>query len=381
MTQEEMIQSETRVSRAQAKKLSERIRQVAQPMLQDEDIHLVQQWRKQCVPLTRQCFRLVSKCADGIDGSVATFRMKRVESIIQKIQRNGRSFNLSTLDDVGGCRLIVDTVEDVYEATHQLTELLNATSEEEVTVTVKDYIEDPKPGGYRSCHLRVRYPGREGPNRVEIQVRTKLQRYWATAVEIFDELYGSSIKSPRGDENDSYNPIVSDCKRLLEVTSDLFSLEEGRPEVLEPRFRRGELLMPLLQIQHLDLILTQLEVAYRDVSVRKTGNQNTGVFHILRFLKDSQLLYVTSYEHERFEEALQQYDRFEQNTQHDPHEPTSCELDTIEDPPRNSTNVVLVRANKDTLDIAYPNYSAQARLFLQKVKEYRREAVMSDDHA
>jgi RelA/SpoT family protein len=70
--------------------------------------------------------------------------------------------------------------------------------------TTKDYIQNPAPSGYRGLHLVYPYrsQGDEDRNldglRIEVQIRTRLQHVWATAVEMVGNLRGESLKSGEG---------------------------------------------------------------------------------------------------------------------------------------------------------------------------------------
>lgn len=105
---------------------------------------IAQQWRAQHVKPTEQCFSQVLACSQGIQHSVATFRMKRMISIVRKIQRPDTHFKLGELDDIGGCRLIVESNEQVQRAATWLAGKLPLKNGS----TDKDYIEHPQSSGY-----------------------------------------------------------------------------------------------------------------------------------------------------------------------------------------------------------------------------------------
>ena len=67
---------------------------------------------------------------------------------------------------------------------------------------IRDYIKNPKDDGYRGIHLTGDFGNRSnGKRRIEIQLRTKLQHAWATAVEIVDLFTGQAIKSSQGSKD------------------------------------------------------------------------------------------------------------------------------------------------------------------------------------
>ena len=76
-------------------------------------------------------------------------------------------------------RVICSFVDDIYTISEMLTSQTDIT-----LISQKDYIEHPKPNGYRSLHLIVEIPvffaDRMRPMRVEVQIRTIAMDYWAS---------------------------------------------------------------------------------------------------------------------------------------------------------------------------------------------------------
>ena len=52
------------------------------------------------------------------NGVIVAERLKRLDSIVNKLKRE-QSMNLWTMQDLGGCRVIVPTIEDVYKYADQ----------------------------------------------------------------------------------------------------------------------------------------------------------------------------------------------------------------------------------------------------------------------
>jgi GTP pyrophosphokinase len=100
--------------------------------------------------------------SSGLNAEVVG-REKSAYSIWQKMQRNNLSFE--QLSDIMAFRVIVDTVEDCYQALGVLHGAYPV-----VPGRFKDYISTPKPNGYRSLHTVVLGPERQ---RVELQIRTR----------------------------------------------------------------------------------------------------------------------------------------------------------------------------------------------------------------
>ena len=110
-------------------------------------------------------------------------RMKTPVSIYDKLLRYGKEPTISNLEeylmDVAGVRVICSYKNDVK----QLMGLLRRQDDLEI-VRVKNYIENPKPNGYRSLHVIVRVPVYFMDNKqmvpVEVQIRTIAMDYWAS---------------------------------------------------------------------------------------------------------------------------------------------------------------------------------------------------------
>ena len=110
-------------------------------------------------------------------------RIKTVPSIIEKLNRKG--FELSAesieknLNDVAGIRVICSFPDDIYILADKLC------SQDDIRlIEKKDYIKNPKPGGYRSLHLIVQVPiflqNEKKMVNVEVQFRTIAMDFWAS---------------------------------------------------------------------------------------------------------------------------------------------------------------------------------------------------------
>ncbi len=110
-------------------------------------------------------------------------RIKRPKSIKEKLERLQLPYTIDSivenLNDIAGVRVICAFPEDVYALAEALLK------QDDVTlIQKKDYIQNPKPSGYRSLHLIVEIPiflVNEKKNiRVEIQLRTIAMDFWAS---------------------------------------------------------------------------------------------------------------------------------------------------------------------------------------------------------
>lgn len=110
-------------------------------------------------------------------------RIKRPESIVEKLQRKGYPITIDSivenLNDVAGIRIVCSFIDDIYDIARMLVK------QDDVTlIEVKDYIRNPKPNGYRSHHMIIEIPiflsDRKQPMRVEVQLRTIAMDFWSS---------------------------------------------------------------------------------------------------------------------------------------------------------------------------------------------------------
>ena len=110
-------------------------------------------------------------------------RLKKPESIIKKAMKKNIDLTekglTENIHDIAGIRVICNYVDDVY----MVAQLLISQDDIKV-IKMKDYIQNPKPSGYRSLHLVLEIPIflAEGakPIHVEVQMRTIAMDFWAS---------------------------------------------------------------------------------------------------------------------------------------------------------------------------------------------------------
>jgi hypothetical protein len=127
-------------------------------------------------------------------------RLKRTPSILTKLQRFS-NMNLSRMQDIGGLRAVVGSM-------YQLKKLHLNYKTSRFThdlVSEYNYIASPKPSGYRSIHLVYKYSLKQDSPynglQLELQLRTKLQHAWATAVETVGTFLEHPLKSSEGPDD------------------------------------------------------------------------------------------------------------------------------------------------------------------------------------
>lgn len=110
-------------------------------------------------------------------------RVKSYDSLLRKIRRKNIPLNLTAIEenihDIAGVRVICSFPDDIYELAESFLK------QDDITlIEKKDYIQNPKPSGYRSLHLIVQVPiflqNTKKFVTVEVQLRTIAMDFWAS---------------------------------------------------------------------------------------------------------------------------------------------------------------------------------------------------------
>ena len=118
--------------------------------------------------------------SDGVEPILyCKSRIKNPDSMIHKLKKRGVATDGKTAiretHDAVGVRIICSFIDDVYKISQWLSTQNNFT-----IVATKDYIAYPKPNGYRSLHLILKFhDGPEQGIQAEIQLRTIAIDFWA----------------------------------------------------------------------------------------------------------------------------------------------------------------------------------------------------------
>lgn len=315
------------------------------------------QWREQHIVPTQESFRRLLKISKEFPGSVATYRLKRQPSILSKLKRHGNAFELGAIDDIGGCRLIVDDIRQLEDACQRMHDLFSNAKQP------KNYIERPEASGYRSYHDVVQIQAGEGKNpllyRVEIQIRTKLQHYWATTVEATGEIYSLDLKTPKPEE--SLSETEKRMRDFLRIASAAFAIEEGTsiPAGFEG-VDRDTIAETIRSTPGFMTLLDDLEASSDTVFPvpwsEKVHAEGAGLY-LLEFSRAEQILNMSVFSAGALDTAIRAYQNAENASK--------ANESTLFD------NVVLVYAqNPDQLKLAYPNYSSNVQEFVMRVKDF-----------
>lgn len=287
-------------------------------------------------------------------------RLKRLSSIAAKLSRR-EGMLLARMQDIGGCRAVLKNVRHVDKVARLYTKsrAKNPQTRAEF-VKAYDYVKNPKPDGYRSIHLVYKY--RSGSElhkcwnglRLEIQLRTRLQHAWATAVETVDSFTRAGLKT--GDVPDSE---TFGWGRFFALASSYVAYREDRPLVPNT----PEDLPSLISLLRESSILMSVEPRLRgwmtamqhleSQEVSQLETIKTAVMFLLTTDAAARRVSFVAYPVEKIAEAQDEYLRREK---------------AAEDTP--GVQSVLVSVDSmDAIREAYPNYFADTTEFLAVLDE------------
>jgi ppGpp synthetase/RelA/SpoT-type nucleotidyltranferase len=320
------------VSNAKINKIGDAIAARGGKITTDE-LELLQEFRTSfSKPLVR-VFNIMRELADTVHPtSIIAFRLKRIDTIINKLSRE-KGMDLSRMGDVGGIRCIFYNEGEVYKA----KELIEKSFE--TGGKTRDYINEIKRDiGYKSIHMYVKDPISD--KRIEIQLRTFDHHNWATLIEITDLLYDLRLKELgfKSDEKfGKFHALMSSDKELTKEEADLIY------DVLDER----------------DFI-TELSKTFRknntEVKKRWSGEDKKNSFFLIEASK-TEIPSLKSFE--KFEEAESAYfERYKENP--------SAEL----------VLTSIKKPNFKQISVAYANYILSYHTFTSDIRPIIQELAI-----
>ena len=297
----------------------------------EEDVRIIDEWRA-AHRAVLNTFQAILRTRTRNTNIAVAQRHKRKRTIYDKLQRFDR-MQLSRMDDVAGCRLIFDSLEELYdfrEKIHKARFKHNRKNEADKY----DYIQYPKGTGYRGIHDVFSYNVNSPTGRhlegllIELQYRTLVQHSWATAVEIIGFITENQPKFERGDNR---------YLRAMSLASDILARAHEGLKGPNDSLSDLEVVEKFLEIDNeINLVRTLKGINSTDKEI--TQNKNA----ILIF-KDTGDLEVRTYRDAT--EALKALFKLEKEIPH--------------------TDIVLVKADtSDEVRLAFKNYFSDARDFI-----------------
>lgn len=317
-----------------------------------EAIKIVDNWRAAHAFPLHVIYMHLRRMRKSNDNVIVAERLKRLDSIVNKLKRES-NMNLWVMQDLGGCRVIVPDVEDVY----RFAEKYEKSQKSHIKKKVNDYINEPKESGYRSLHVVYEYHSdrKETYNRnmlIEIQFRTHLQHLWATAVETMGLFTKEAIKSGQGSD---------DVKRFFVLVSALFAIQENKPIVPNVICDIDEIVKEIVALDqknnYLDF-LSGLRVAIDTQSQKKSTHK--GGYYILLLDYNRRKLGLEHFNISQVDEANEFYNSIESKI-------TEAKIDAV----------LVHTSSFAELRSAYPNYFSDIKEFISIVKIYIKSYLFS----
>jgi ppGpp synthetase/RelA/SpoT-type nucleotidyltranferase len=290
-------------------------------------------------------------------------RIKRLAAILAKLDRpKSNTMRLTQMNDIGGCRAIVDSISNVYKLVESYKKYDSRYNKYVGNQCCHpydkyDYIKSPQETGYRGIHLVYKYCygfNRESPYaafnglKVEIQIRTLLQHAWATAVETVDLFENQGLKFGKG---------TQEWKTFFRLASRAIAHIENAPLVKGTPTNLAQLKQSLKQYSHLINAIESLGKATMLLANIHTAEEgmhpDTAEYNILHLDISKKSVSVYSYEKNLLERAQAARSELELLTKDDPMQ-----------------QVVMVTTTGPFADLqkAYPNYFLDISSFLKVIQ-------------
>lgn len=315
--------------------------------LSDPDVHEIFQvansWRDSHIYPMRSIYLTLRhrvRRNGHISGDMAS-RAKRMASIRRKLRDSNVNVKLDQMNDIAGCRAILDDMSQVNRLRASILNNFPHDLRQEWP-----YIDDPKKDGYRSHHIVFNFSPKSveqevfAGRRIELQIRTRLQHSWATAIEAVSLYKGDDLKHHQGDAK---------WLRLFSLVSAEFAETEGCSSILD---------VPDHQ-QRLSEIRSLAEEIEAIPFLRKI---NVATNYAENFLHDRGKYFLIIYkpDHtvdvENYSYAMQFNSRL-----------AALEKESADG--GGATNVVLVEVDKvENLIKSYPNYFGDVSLFTNNLE-------------
>lgn len=208
-------EANTTPSKTSVRRAGSTVRKHAQGDASDEELEaavdVIVAYRAQfSEPLVDVNRRLRVMCQGLGVGHDITQRLKKSKTILSKLTREP-GLDLSRMQDVGGCRVVVATLADLRRVEAEILRLWNGKVHH-----IKDYVESPRDSGYRAVHIIVVSQGQQ----IEIQLRTESMHTWAETVEAFSVVTRENLK-----QDGSH--LVQEF--MLTQSKKIAHIEQGKP--------------------------------------------------------------------------------------------------------------------------------------------------------
>lgn len=247
------------------------------------------------------------------------------------------------MQDIGGLRAVVSSVKRV----RQLEKSYRNSRFKHTLTSSKDYIAAPKADGYRSVHLINRYNNESATEynglSLELQIRTRLQHAWATAVETMGAFLGQALKSGQGESHwREFFVKASAALACIEKSLQIPGYEGQTDRKIFGAVAEAESTLRVLQK------LRGFAIAADQI----IATHGQGAYHLIVLDSAKRAVTISPYSTNRLEAATAAYAKVEARTRNG--EPVEA---------------VLVSAGPvESLRRAYPNYFLDTQDFIREIQ-------------
>jgi ppGpp synthetase/RelA/SpoT-type nucleotidyltranferase len=293
-------------SRGQVNKAGDALISASGPS--DDDLLIINNWRAaHSCPLLTIKTTLAARAKRRNPGVLISQRTKRIKAIELKLRENrahGLTMNLSQMQDIGGCRAVFATVAEAEALLNYYHEQWKKNPNRGGTLKrITNYIDQPKATGYRGVHIICKYESEVDHHKVynglqiEIQLRSKLQHYWAMAVETVDFFTGQALKSNIGE---------FDWKRFFVLVSNEFARIEKRNLVPGAPTDKDA---AKTELKNYSKQITALEGFQTAQKIPQAANfkSKPGQLYLLKLDLDRRMISHTVFSREKIKEAQERY--------------------------------------------------------------------------
>jgi len=320
----------------------------------EDALEIINNWRSaHSWPLNTFKLGLVKKARQVSQSCTVAQRLKRLSSIAAKLQRFPE-MKLSQMQDIAGCRAIVPSVAHV----RQLVKLFQKSDIKHQALQADDYITNPKDSGYRSVHLKYKYFSDKNQAynnlKVEIQLRSRLQHAWATAVETAGLFTDQALKSSQGSE---------DWLRFFALMGSAIALREKTPLVPNTPHSRGALKREISEYAQKLQVIGHLK-GYTEAlkTQEQVGARKDAHYYLIELDPLLGHLRITGYTENQLDRAMNDYLNVERS---------GIGSKTIKD------SVLVSVLSINALKRAYPNYFIDTHRFIHTVEQVLRAPIGS----
>lgn len=319
-------------------------------------VALVKKWRAcHAYPInTFQATLRVRLKRDFSGKSIVAQRLKRMPTVVDKLRRERhKNMMLTRMHDIGGVRAVVDSMADVKRLVEQYKDISRLDHE---LLREYDYIQSPRDeDGYRSIHLIYKYKNKRNPEYdgllLELQIRTRLQHLWATAVETMGTYLKQPLKSREGSK---------EWLEFFATTSSAFACMESTAPLPKHRgLSRKKIFATVSAMNRKFQFLDKMSGYSMAIDMISSEDQKIWAYHLIVLNPQNETVAVYPYKRENIEQALDAYEEIESQAADG-----------------KSVEAVLVSAGPlEVLRQAYPNFFLDIRGFVKRVQNIVRKSA------